>query len=65
LRRRERFRSFYALTATTFMVQFIFQTAFAQQVRQYGLAAAASLLLAGILFALTLVQLRTMQGKGK
>jgi len=52
-------------SATTFMVQFIFQTAFAQQVRQYGLAAAASLLLAGILFALTLVQLRTMQGKGK
>jgi alpha-1,4-digalacturonate transport system permease protein len=52
-------------SATTFIVHFIFQTAFAQQVRQYGLAAAASLLLAGILFALTLVQLRTMRGNGK
>jgi alpha-1,4-digalacturonate transport system permease protein len=52
-------------SATTYMVHFIFQTAFAQQVRQYGIAAAASLLLAGILFALTLIQLRTMKGKGK
>jgi len=52
-------------SATTYIVHFIFQTAFAQQIRQYGIAAAASLLLAGILFGLTLLQLRAMRGKGK
>ena len=52
-------------SATTFIVHFIFQTAFAQQVRQYGIAAAGSLLLAGILVTLTLVQLRAMRGRGK
>ena len=52
-------------SATTFMVQYVFQTAFTQQVRQYGLAAAASLLLAGVLFCLTLVQLRVMRSKGR
>ena len=34
---------------------------YAQQVRQYGLASAASLLLAGVLMALTLVQLTLMR----
>jgi alpha-1,4-digalacturonate transport system permease protein len=45
-------------TATTYMVQFIYETGFAQQVREYGMAAAASLLLAAVLLALTLLQLR-------
>jgi alpha-1,4-digalacturonate transport system permease protein len=45
-------------SATTFVVQFIYQTAFAEAIHQYGLAAAASLLLALALLALTLVQLR-------
>lgn len=45
-------------SATTFMVQFIYQTAFAESIRLYGLAAAASLVLAVTLLALTLGQLR-------
>ncbi|GIK27737.1 MAG: sugar ABC transporter permease [Anaerolineae bacterium] len=44
-------------TATTFMVQYIFNTAFMPP-NQYGLAAAASLVLASILLILTLIQLR-------
>ncbi|MBN2472427.1 MAG: sugar ABC transporter permease [Anaerolineae bacterium] len=43
-------------TATLYMVQYIFQSAFDRQ--QYGLAAASSLVLAVILFILTLGQLR-------
>jgi alpha-1,4-digalacturonate transport system permease protein len=49
-------------TATTYLVQFIYQTGFAAQVREYGLAAAASLLLATVLLVLTLVQLRATRG---
>jgi alpha-1,4-digalacturonate transport system permease protein len=45
-------------SATTFVVQFIYQTGFQEQVRLYGLAAAGSLLLAVALIALTLIQLR-------
>jgi alpha-1,4-digalacturonate transport system permease protein len=45
-------------SATTFVVQFIYQTGFQEQVRLYGLAAAGSLLLALALIILTLVQLR-------
>jgi len=45
-------------SATTFLVQFIYQTAFAEAIHQYGLAAAASLVLALSLLALTLAQLR-------
>lgn len=48
-------------TATTFIVQYIYKTGFADQVRQYGLAAAASLLLACVLLLLTLIQLRGMR----
>jgi len=48
-------------TATTFIVQYIYKTGFADQVRQYGLAAAASLLLACVLLVLTLVQLKGMR----
>jgi alpha-1,4-digalacturonate transport system permease protein len=45
-------------SATTFIVQFIYMTGFAEAIRQYGLAAAASLVLAVSLLVLTLVQLR-------
>src|SRR5579875_1885719 len=48
-------------TATTYLVEFIYNTGFAQQVRQYGLASAASLLLAVVLLVLTLVQLGLMR----
>jgi alpha-1,4-digalacturonate transport system permease protein len=45
-------------SATLFIVQFIYQTAFAESIRLYGLAAAASLVLAATLLVLTLLQLR-------
>lgn len=45
-------------SATTFIVQFIYQTGFAEQIHLYGLAAAASMALALLLIALTLIQLR-------
>ena len=45
-------------SATTMVVQFIYQTGFQEQVRLYGLAAAGSLLLAVALIVLTLIQLR-------
>jgi alpha-1,4-digalacturonate transport system permease protein len=45
-------------SATTFIVQFIYQTGFAEAIHQYGLAAAASLVLAFSLLVLTLLQLR-------
>ncbi len=48
-------------SATTYLVEFIYNTGFAQQVRQYGLAAAASLLLAGVLLIPTIGQLITMR----
>jgi len=45
-------------SATMFIVQFIYQTGFAESIHQYGLAAAASLVLASTLLVLTLAQLR-------
>ena len=55
-------------SATTFIVQFIYQTAFAEAIHQYGLAAAASLVLALSLLVLTLLQLRltrkSLAGRG-
>ena len=48
-------------TATVFLVQFIYQTGFAATLRQYGLAAAGSLLLAAVLLVFTLLQLRVMR----
>ena len=45
-------------SATTFIVQFIYQTGFAEQIHLYGLAAAASLTLAVFLIVLTLLQLK-------
>jgi alpha-1,4-digalacturonate transport system permease protein len=47
-------------TATTFMVEYIYNTGFAQSVREYGMAAAASLLLAGVLLVFTALQLKGM-----
>jgi alpha-1,4-digalacturonate transport system permease protein len=46
-------------TSTTFLVQYIYTTAFAGQTYQYGLAAAASLVLALVLSVLTLIQFRS------
>ena len=45
-------------SATTFIVQFIYQTGFAEQIHLYGLAAAASLVLALGLMLLTFLQLK-------
>ena len=45
-------------SATTFIVQFIYQTGFAEQIHLYGLAAAASLVLAIGLMLLTFLQLK-------
>ena len=45
-------------TATTYVVQYIYETAFANQVQQYGLASAASMLLGVALLIFTLLQLR-------
>jgi alpha-1,4-digalacturonate transport system permease protein len=45
-------------TATQYIVQYIYNTAFADQIPRRGLAAAASLLMGGVLLVLTLAQLR-------
>jgi alpha-1,4-digalacturonate transport system permease protein len=45
-------------TATLYIVQYIFQTGFSNQTKEYGLAAAASLVMAAFLLILTLLQLR-------
>jgi len=45
-------------TATQYLVQFIYQTGFANQTKEYGLAAAASLVMAIALLILTGFQLR-------
>lgn len=45
-------------TATTYVVQYVYETAFANQVQQYGLASAASMLLGFALLIMTLFQLR-------
>lgn len=52
-------------TATTFMVEYIYNTGFAQSVREYGMAAAASLLLAGMLLVFTALQLKGMLRVGR
>jgi len=44
-------------TATQFIVQYIYNTAFTQQIQNFGLAAAASVVLGTVLFVLTLTQL--------
>ncbi len=45
-------------TATTYVIQYIYETAFANQIQQFGLASAASMVLGLTLLALTLIQLR-------
>jgi alpha-1,4-digalacturonate transport system permease protein len=50
-------------SATTFIVQFIYQTGFMEQIRLYGMAAAASLVLAAALILLTLLQLRATRAE--
>lgn len=49
-------------TATTYIVQYIYVTGFATQIRQFGLASAASVVLGLALLVLTLIQLRLGQG---
>jgi alpha-1,4-digalacturonate transport system permease protein len=44
-------------TATLMIVQYIYETAFANQAQNFGLASAASIVLGALLFALTLAQL--------
>ncbi len=44
-------------TATLMVVQYIYETAFANQAQNFGLAAAASVVLGVVLFVLTLIQL--------
>jgi alpha-1,4-digalacturonate transport system permease protein len=44
-------------TATVYMVQYIYSKGFSSPSKQFGLAASASLLMAGVLVVLTLVQL--------
>jgi alpha-1,4-digalacturonate transport system permease protein len=44
-------------TATLYMVQYIYDNGFASPSKQFGLAASASLLMAGVLIVLTLAQL--------
>ncbi|MCB0032523.1 MAG: sugar ABC transporter permease [Anaerolineales bacterium] len=51
-------------TSNLFMVQYIYNTGFSNQVRIFGLAAAASVLMAGVLLVFTLIQLRLGQRTG-
>jgi len=57
------FDEIYVLTgggpgsATTLLIQYIYDVGFSTRPRLYGLAAAASLLMAGVLFVLTMMQL--------
>ncbi len=45
-------------TSTLYMVQYIYNTAFTNQTEEFGLAAAASIVLALALFSFTIIQLR-------
>ncbi len=48
-------------TATQFIVQYIYNTGFSNQVQNFGLASAASVVLGVLLFALTLAQLAVVR----
>jgi alpha-1,4-digalacturonate transport system permease protein len=50
-------------TATLMIVQYIYETAFANQVQNFGLASAASVILGVVLFLLTLIQLALTRRK--
>lgn len=45
-------------TATNYIIQYIYSTGFSDQIARRGLAAAASMLMGGVLFVLTMIQLR-------
>ncbi len=45
-------------TATFYIIQYIYSTGFSDQIARRGLAAAASMLMGGVLFILTMIQLR-------
>lgn len=51
-------------TATLYMVQYVYETGFADQTKEYGLAAAASLVMALFLLILTIIQLRLGRRSG-
>jgi alpha-1,4-digalacturonate transport system permease protein len=65
------FDEIYVLTgggpgsATLLLLQYIYDTGFAHRPRLFGLAAAASILMAAVLFALTLLQLRATRGRAE
>lgn len=52
-------------TATQFIVQYIYTTGFSNQVQNFGLAAAASVVLGVVLFVLTVLQLAATRRKGR
>jgi alpha-1,4-digalacturonate transport system permease protein len=51
-------------TATYYMVQYIYTSAFSNQAREYGIASAASLLMAAVLMLFTVVQVRAGRYSG-
>ena len=65
------FDEIYVLTgggpgsATTLLIQYIYDVGFATRPRVYGLAAAASLMMAGVLFVLTMAQLAATRKRGE
>ncbi|WOI55871.1 sugar ABC transporter permease [Palleronia sp. LCG004] len=48
-------------TANTFLVQYIYETAFASDIKLYGMASAASVVMGVVLLVLTLMQMRLAQ----
>lgn len=50
-------------TATQFIVQYIYNTGFTEQVQNFGLASAASMVLGGVLFVLTMTQLAATRAR--
>ena len=50
-------------TATQFIVQYIYNTGFTEQVQNFGLASAASVILGVILFILTMIQLAATRAR--
>ena len=50
-------------TATQFIVQYIYNTGFTEQVQNFGLASAASVILGVILFVLTMIQLAATRAR--
>jgi alpha-1,4-digalacturonate transport system permease protein len=65
------FDEIYVLTgggpgsATTLLIQYIYETGFAVPPKLFGLAASASIMLAVVLFVLTLLQIKATRGRGE